>query len=267
VFVTAGRCYDLVRHHRANDRIFLYAFDLIELNGDDLGRDPLEGRKATLEMMLAKAGPGIRFNEHIEGDGETVFRHACKMGLEGIVSKRRDSACRSGRSPDWLKNSAAPAISISRSPKASRLLLRTARELGTAGGAKVATVMGHARPDTANVRQVLLAEPHRVRFTGRALLRGPLLRGDRPRRKREREAQQHRSRGCDRPELWLGATNVHYRPPFCSGFSCQFKDHGKQRRQRTAYVRASRQECRSRPPAQHAHVNRVSASGDVHAPR
>src|SRR6266513_3376004 len=104
--------FDLVRHHRANDRIFLYAFDLIELNGDDLRRDPLEGRKATLEMMLTKAGPGIRFNEHIEGDGKTVFRHACKLGLEGIVSKRKESPYRSGRSPDWLKmkNANAPAV-------------------------------------------------------------------------------------------------------------------------------------------------------------
>jgi hypothetical protein len=41
-------------------------------------------------MILAKAGPGIRFNEHMEGDGEIVFRHACKLGLEGIVSKRKD---------------------------------------------------------------------------------------------------------------------------------------------------------------------------------
>jgi bifunctional non-homologous end joining protein LigD len=104
--------FDLVRHHRANDRIFLYAFDLIELGGDDLRRDPLESRKATLEMMLAKAGSGIRFNEHMEGDGETVFRHACKMGLEGIVSKRKGSTYRSGRSPDWLKmkNADAPAV-------------------------------------------------------------------------------------------------------------------------------------------------------------
>jgi ATP-dependent DNA ligase len=63
-------------------------------------------------MILAKAGSGIRFNEHMEGDGETVFRHACRLGLEGIVSKRKDSAYRSGRSPDWLKmkNSAAPAV-------------------------------------------------------------------------------------------------------------------------------------------------------------
>jgi bifunctional non-homologous end joining protein LigD len=104
--------FDLVGHHRANDSVFLYAFDLIELNGDDLRRDPLEVRKATLASLLAKPGPGIRFNEHIEGDGPTVFAHACNLGLEGIVSKRKDSAYRSGRSPDWLKmkNSDAPAV-------------------------------------------------------------------------------------------------------------------------------------------------------------
>ena len=74
--------------------------------------DPLESRKATLEMILAKAASGIRFNEHMEGNGETMFRHACKLGLEGIVSKRKDSAYRSGRSPDWLKmkNANAPAV-------------------------------------------------------------------------------------------------------------------------------------------------------------
>ena len=92
--------------------VFLYAFDLIELNGDNLRRDPLEVRKTTLRSMLAKAGLGLRFNEHLEGDGPTVFAHACKMGLQGIVSKRKDSAYRSGRSPDWLKmkNPSAPAV-------------------------------------------------------------------------------------------------------------------------------------------------------------
>jgi bifunctional non-homologous end joining protein LigD len=60
--------------------------------------------------VLAKAGPGIRFNEHIEGDGATVFRHACKLGLEGIVSKRKDSPYRSGRSPDWLKMKSATSL-------------------------------------------------------------------------------------------------------------------------------------------------------------
>ena len=101
-----------IRHQRANAGIFLYAFDLIELNGDDLRRDPLEVRKATLASIVAKGRPGIRFNEHLEGDGPTVFAHACKMGLEGIVSKRKDSMYRSGRSPDWLKmkNSNAPAV-------------------------------------------------------------------------------------------------------------------------------------------------------------
>jgi bifunctional non-homologous end joining protein LigD len=50
--------------YRQHD-VFLYAFDLIELNGDDLRRDPLQVRKATLASILAKARPGIRFNEHI----------------------------------------------------------------------------------------------------------------------------------------------------------------------------------------------------------
>jgi bifunctional non-homologous end joining protein LigD len=101
--------FDLIRHQRG---IFLYAFDLIELNGDDLRRDPLEVRKATLASIVAKASPGIRFNEHIEGDGPTVFAHACKLGLEGIVSKRKDSMYRSGRSPEWLKmkNRACAAV-------------------------------------------------------------------------------------------------------------------------------------------------------------
>jgi bifunctional non-homologous end joining protein LigD len=104
--------FNRVRHRQHDESIFLYAFDLIELNCDDLRRDPLEGRRATLEIILAKAGPGIRFNEHMEGEGETVFRHACKLRLEGMSAKRKDSAYRSGRSPDWLKmkNADAPAV-------------------------------------------------------------------------------------------------------------------------------------------------------------
>ncbi len=104
--------FDRIRYRRHDATVFLYAFDLIELNGDDLRRDPLEVRKATLASTLAKAGPGIRFNEHIEGDGPTVFAHACKMELEGIVSKRKGSTYRSGRSADWLKmkNPACAAV-------------------------------------------------------------------------------------------------------------------------------------------------------------
>jgi ATP-dependent DNA ligase len=104
--------FDRIRYRRHDADVFLYAFDLIELNGDDLRRDPLEVRKATLRSIVAKAGLGLRFNEHLEDDGPTVFAHACKMGLEGIVSKRKDSPYRSGRSPDWLKmkNPAHPAV-------------------------------------------------------------------------------------------------------------------------------------------------------------
>jgi bifunctional non-homologous end joining protein LigD len=106
-------CFDRLRHRRNDQTVFLYAFDLVELDGDDLRQDPLEVRKATLVSVLAKASAGIRFNEHLEfDDGETVFRHACRMGLEGIVSKRLGSRYRSGRSPDWLKfkNREAPAV-------------------------------------------------------------------------------------------------------------------------------------------------------------
>jgi bifunctional non-homologous end joining protein LigD len=104
--------FERIRYRRHDGDAFLYAFDLIELNGDDLRRDPLVVRKTTLASILAKARPGIRFNEHIEGDGPTVFAHACKLGLEGIVSKRRDSRYRSGRSLDWLKmkNPACAAV-------------------------------------------------------------------------------------------------------------------------------------------------------------
>jgi bifunctional non-homologous end joining protein LigD len=67
----------------------------------------------TLASVLAKADAGLRLNEHLEhDDGEMVFRHACKLGLEGIVSKRLGSPYRSGRSRHWVKskNPAAPAV-------------------------------------------------------------------------------------------------------------------------------------------------------------
>jgi bifunctional non-homologous end joining protein LigD len=105
--------FDRIRYRHHDPSVFLYAFDLIEFNGDDLRRDPLVVRKATLASLLSRASPGLRFNEHLdEKDRPLVFAHACKMGLEGIVSKRRDSFYRSGRSPDWIKskNPNAPAV-------------------------------------------------------------------------------------------------------------------------------------------------------------
>ena len=91
---------------------FLYAFDLLEINGEDMRPYEWHVRRATLHSLLKRAGPGIRLSEHIDGgDGAAVFAHACKLGLEGIVAKRRDRPYRSGRSPDWIKvkNPDAPA--------------------------------------------------------------------------------------------------------------------------------------------------------------
>jgi bifunctional non-homologous end joining protein LigD len=95
--------FDRIRYRRHDASVFLYAFDL-ELNGDDMRSEPFETRKAMLASLLKRAASGLGLNEHIETDGPTVFAHACKMGLEGIVSKRKTSTYRSGRSPDWLKS-------------------------------------------------------------------------------------------------------------------------------------------------------------------
>ena len=104
--------FELVRRHRYGAQAVLVAFDLIELDGEDLRRRPIEHRKAKLAKLIRVPRAGIVLNEHYEGDGEIVFQHACKLGCEGIVSKRLGSPYRSGRSPHWLKikNPAAPAV-------------------------------------------------------------------------------------------------------------------------------------------------------------
>jgi bifunctional non-homologous end joining protein LigD len=85
----------------AKREVFLCAFDLLELNGRDLRREPWSDRRWKLARLLRGAGHGVQLSDHIEGnDGAAVFRQACAMGLEGIVAKRRDKPYRSGRSPD-----------------------------------------------------------------------------------------------------------------------------------------------------------------------
>ena len=78
------------------------SFDLLELDGKDLRQEPLEVRKATLASLVRARLPGVQFNQHLTRPGDVVFLHACKMGLEGIVSKRLGSRYRSGRTTDWL---------------------------------------------------------------------------------------------------------------------------------------------------------------------
>ncbi len=102
-------------HSRKHDaEVKLVAFDLLAVGGKDVRIEPLHARKALLKMLLAKPdGDGIQLSEFLEGEiGPRMFEHACRMGLEGIVSKHRDRASRSGRCPYWrkIKNPQSPAM-------------------------------------------------------------------------------------------------------------------------------------------------------------
>jgi bifunctional non-homologous end joining protein LigD len=97
--------FHALRSRRRGSEAVMYAFDLIEHNGDDLRDLPLIERKRRLAKLLGRAKRrAIRFNEHLTGDVPTVFDHVCRMGLEGIVSKRVDAPYRSGPSKVWLKS-------------------------------------------------------------------------------------------------------------------------------------------------------------------
>ncbi|HTR14260.1 MAG TPA: DNA ligase D [Roseiarcus sp.] len=86
------------------DRFRFYAFDLIYLDGYELREAPLVERKAALEKLLAGAGDPLRYSEHFDENGDLVLKHACRLGLEGIVSKQRESPYRSGRGKSWTKS-------------------------------------------------------------------------------------------------------------------------------------------------------------------
>ena len=104
--------FDRIRYRRNDASVFLYAFDLLSLNGKDLRKEPIERRKAALAKLI-RPHPGIRIVDHLEfDDGEMIFEHACQLGCEGIVSKRLGSRYVSGRSRDWLKakNPNSPAV-------------------------------------------------------------------------------------------------------------------------------------------------------------
>jgi bifunctional non-homologous end joining protein LigD len=90
----------------------LYAFDLLELDGEDLRALPLGDRKKRLARLLGKRRIGIVLSEQTEEDGALLFVHACRLGLEGIVSKRLSAPYRSGPSRDWIKvtNPDSPAM-------------------------------------------------------------------------------------------------------------------------------------------------------------
>ena len=104
--------FELLRYRHHDHAAVLCAFDLIELNGDDLRALPIERRKHSLAKLLTRPHEGIAFNQHYTCESAAIFKHACALGCEGIVSKRLGSSYRSGRVDHWLKikNPAAPAV-------------------------------------------------------------------------------------------------------------------------------------------------------------
>ena len=101
---------------RHDDEVQLYASDVMELDGDDLRKLPLTMRKTNLARLLARRRDGIFIAPFETGEiGPDLFRKACKFGFEGLVSKRRDSHYRPGRSPSWIKvknRAAHPAMEM-----------------------------------------------------------------------------------------------------------------------------------------------------------
>jgi ATP-dependent DNA ligase len=102
-------------HSRKHDHeVEFYVFDMLVSDGDDLRRLPLSMRKTNLQRLLARRVDGIHLAPFEQGKiGPDLFRHACLMGLEGLVSKHRESLYRGGRSPRWVKvkNRSHPAFS------------------------------------------------------------------------------------------------------------------------------------------------------------
>jgi bifunctional non-homologous end joining protein LigD len=104
--------FDALHRRGTVTEAMLYAFDLLELDGEDLRHMPLLDRKRRLARLLGGRRLGIVLSDHTDEDGTTIFRQACLMGLEGIVSKRLSAPYRSGPSRDWIKvkNPDSPAM-------------------------------------------------------------------------------------------------------------------------------------------------------------
>ena len=105
--------FDALHSGKHNDQVQLYAFDMLAGDGDDLRSLPLSIRKTNLARLLSRRPDGIFIAPFEQGEiGPDLFLAACRMGLEGLVSKRRDRPYRAGRSPNWIKvkNPNSPAM-------------------------------------------------------------------------------------------------------------------------------------------------------------
>jgi bifunctional non-homologous end joining protein LigD len=96
--------FDALHSRRHDAEVQLYAFDILALDGEDLRRLPLSMRKTNLAHLLARRPDGIFVAPFEQGEiGPELFHAACRMGLEGLVSKRRDRPYQAGRSKHWVK--------------------------------------------------------------------------------------------------------------------------------------------------------------------
>jgi bifunctional non-homologous end joining protein LigD len=189
----------------------LYAFDLLYLDGVDLRREPLVKRKAELARLLKRVrwDSAVQYSGELEGEAKLILRVACREGLEGIVSKRRDSSYPSGRSKEWLKTKCVLSdefVIIGFTPSetkkgglgALRVATKARRKLRYAGGVgtgfsaevgkellrrleKMRTekspVPGLREPGTVWVRPDLLAEIDYRGWSHDKLLRHPSFKG------------------------------------------------------------------------------------------
>ncbi len=162
--------FDALRWRLRDHAAILCAFDLIELDGEDLRRQSLERRKATLADLLRGVRDGIAYNQHFASDGATIFQHACALGCEGIVSK-------------WLGSQIAQGVSISGLRSRTRTFrpaVGSARKIG-------ASIVGRAVGDIEMVQVspffgfvLALIIPGALVILLAALLRaGPALGGSR----------------------------------------------------------------------------------------
>jgi bifunctional non-homologous end joining protein LigD len=104
IFRSDGRSdFAALRTKAGSARACLVAFDLLSLNGEDLRQRPLEARRDKLSRLV-QGVDGILFSDALAAEGALVFAKACKLGLEGIVSKRVGSRYLSGNSRSWLKS-------------------------------------------------------------------------------------------------------------------------------------------------------------------
>jgi bifunctional non-homologous end joining protein LigD len=165
-------------------RAVLVAFDLVHLDGEDMCARELEDRRAILADVVSKRAPWIQFSESIEGDGPQVWGHACNMGLEGIISKRRGSRYISGKTSVWRKTMCTLTAHFAvmgynrrgRSLRLARFLDRDLIPCGSVGRGLSDVAVRQIRA-ALDVKQGAIVTVKFRGFTSAGELRHPVIRG------------------------------------------------------------------------------------------